>query len=173
MKATFYGRLIIYAAVITLVVMFAARGFSQPPPRLPPEPQISEWPTTNPIENGELEHLRAQNTKLRRTLARERQRFRRALQTVIRGATYGSSLERAFLCIHSYEGSWTDPNAPFYGGVQMDLGFQRTYGGWALAAFGTADHWPVSVQLATAIRAKVSGRGFFPWPNTARYCGLL
>ena len=27
-----------------------------------------------------------------------------------------------WLCIHGYEGSWTDPNSPYYGGLQMDLG---------------------------------------------------
>src|SRR5437762_10004329 len=32
----------------------------------------------------------------------------------------------AWLCIHRYEGSWTDPNAPYYGGLQMDVQFQRT-----------------------------------------------
>jgi hypothetical protein len=82
-------------------------------------------------------------------------------------------LERNFLCIHTYEGSWTDPNSPFYGGLQMDDEFQRTYGPEFYRAWGSADHWPVSVQIAVAIRAYLSGRGFHPWPNTARYCGLL
>jgi len=27
-----------------------------------------------------------------------------------------------FLCIHRFEGSWTDSGAPYYGGLQMDLG---------------------------------------------------
>src|SRR5207302_1578247 len=34
----------------------------------------------------------------------------------------------AWLCIHQYEGSWTDDGAPYYGGLQMDLGFQARYG---------------------------------------------
>ena len=84
-----------------------------------------------------------------------------------------SSLERKFLCIHGFEGSWTDPNAPYWGGVQMDLEFMKTYGPEFYRAWGTADHWPVSVQIAVAMRAYLSGRGFHPWPNTARYCGLL
>lgn len=105
---------------------------------------------------------------------RQLQIARRALKQSLRFPVYGlSSDERALMCIHGFEGSWTDPNAPFYGGLQMDIDFQRTYGSWALAAFGTADKWPISVQLAVAIRAKVSGRGFYPWPNTARYCGLI
>jgi hypothetical protein len=81
--------------------------------------------------------------------------------------------ETAFHCIHRYEGSWTDPNPPYWGGLQMDRSFQAIYGGWAVQAFGTADRWPISVQMATAIRALVSGRGFYPWPATARKCGLL
>ncbi len=95
-------------------------------------------------------------------------------QAALRQAPWGNStLERAFLCIHTFEGSWTDAGAPFWGGLQMDSSFQSSYGDWAVRAFGTADHWPVSVQIATAIRAYVSGRGFYPWPNTARSCGLL
>ena len=80
---------------------------------------------------------------------------------------------RAWLCIHHYEGSWRDPNAPYYGGLQMDLGFQRTYGHGLLQRKGTADHWTPLEQIWTAERAHSSGRGFYPWPNTARYCGLI
>jgi hypothetical protein len=77
-----------------------------------------------------------------------------------------------WLCIHSYEGSWTDPNAPFWGGLQMDYGFQQAYGGDLLRAKGTADHWTPLEQMWVAERAYKT-RGFYPWPNTARYCGLI
>jgi len=80
---------------------------------------------------------------------------------------------RAFACIHRYEGSWTDAGAPYYGGLQMDWTFMETYGADYLRAWGTADHWPPSVQLAVAIRAYLSGRGFTPWPTSARLCGLI
>ena len=76
-------------------------------------------------------------------------------------------------CIHRYEGSWVDPNAPYYGGLQMDLSFQRTYGGRLLDEKGTADNWSPLEQMWVAERAHASGRGFYPWPNTARFCGLL
>jgi hypothetical protein len=79
----------------------------------------------------------------------------------------------AWACIHRYEGAWTDTGAPYYGGLQMDLGFQRTYGAALLARKGTADHWTPLEQMWTAEKALRSGRGFWPWPNTARYCGLL
>jgi hypothetical protein len=78
----------------------------------------------------------------------------------------------AFLCIHHFEGSWTDGGGPYYGGLQMDLGFQRSYGGWLLRTKGTADHWTPLEQIWTAEKASRS-RGFWPWPNTARFCGLI
>jgi hypothetical protein len=80
---------------------------------------------------------------------------------------------RAWLCIHGYEGSWHDPNAPYYGGLQMDLTFQRQYAPRLVRRKGTADHWTRYEQMWVAERAHSSGRGFFPWPSTARYCGLI
>jgi hypothetical protein len=79
---------------------------------------------------------------------------------------------RAFLCIHHYEGSWTDSDGPYYGGLQMDLGFQHTYAPLLLREKGTADHWTPLEQIWTAEKAART-RGFWPWPNTARDCGLL
>jgi hypothetical protein len=78
-----------------------------------------------------------------------------------------------WLCIHRYEGSWTDPNAPYYGGLQMDMSFQRAYGWNLLQRKGTADNWSPLEQMWVAERAHASGRGFYPWPNTARYCNLI
>lgn len=79
----------------------------------------------------------------------------------------------AWLCIHRYEGSWTDPHSPYYGGLQMDIQFQRTYGRYLLRKKGTANRWKPLEQMWTAEKARRSGRGFHPWPNTARRCGLL
>jgi hypothetical protein len=76
-------------------------------------------------------------------------------------------------CIHRYEGSWVDPNAPYYGGLQMDMSFQRAYGWNLLQSKGTADNWSPLEQMWVAERAHASGRGFYPWPNTARYCNLF
>lgn len=77
-------------------------------------------------------------------------------------------------CIHSYEGSWQDAGDPFWGGLQMDRGFMSSYGSDFIRAFhGYANVWPVWAQLRAAERAYYSGRGFYPWPNTARYCGLI
>ena len=72
------------------------------------------------------------------------------------------------------EGAWTaNTGNGFYGGLQMNLGFQSTYGGWLLRTKGTADHWTPLEQMWVAAKAVDSGRGFSPWPNTGRACGLI
>jgi hypothetical protein len=81
--------------------------------------------------------------------------------------------EAAWRCIHRHEGRWNDPNAPYYGGLQMNRQFQRAYGRYLFRLKGTADSWSPAEQMWTAERAFRSGTGFRPWPNTARYCGLL
>lgn len=80
--------------------------------------------------------------------------------------------KQAWLCIHRHEGRWTDGGSPYYGGLQMDLTFQRHYGSYLLRSKGTADAWTPLEQIWVAVRAYRSGRGFGPWPNTARACGV-
>ncbi|HEV7640610.1 MAG TPA: hypothetical protein VGO39_07085 [Gaiellaceae bacterium] len=83
-------------------------------------------------------------------------------------------LSDSFLCIHHYEGAWSaNTGNGYYGGLQMDLSFQASYGADFLRRWGTAEAWPVWAQLQAAARAYQSGRGFSPWPNTARACGLV
>lgn len=81
-------------------------------------------------------------------------------------------------CIHEHEGAWDAINpAGYYGGLQMDIGFQSTYGSEFMARWGYAHRWPVWAQLTAAERAyhgygPHEGRGFGPWPNTRRMCGI-
>jgi hypothetical protein len=83
-------------------------------------------------------------------------------------------LVSAFTCIHRYEGAWNaNTGNGYYGGLQMDVSFQSRYGSDFLRRWGTADGWPAWAQIQAAVRAYQSGRGFGPWPNTARACGLL
>ena len=79
-----------------------------------------------------------------------------------------------WMCIHSYEGSWQDAGDPYWGGLQMDRQFMRTYGSDMIAKHdgGLANTWEPWEQVVVAERAYAT-RGFTPWPNTARYCGLL
>jgi hypothetical protein len=96
--------------------------------------------------------------------------YRRA--SVARREALNPPHKREWLCIHRYEAQWRDPNGPYYGGLQMDLEFQSTYGRELLRQKGTAEHWTPLEQMWVAERAYRT-RGFWPWPNTARYCGLL
>jgi hypothetical protein len=84
----------------------------------------------------------------------------------------------AWLCIYRYErnprqGWRTKTGNGYYGGLQMDIGFQRTYAPLLFRAKGTADRWSALEQIWAAERARRSGRGFYPWPRTARACGLI
>jgi hypothetical protein len=80
----------------------------------------------------------------------------------------------AWLCIHRYEGGWrANTGNGYYGGLQMDLQFQRTYGADLLRRKGTANRWTPVEQMWVAERALRAGRGFYPWPNAARRCGLI
>lgn len=84
----------------------------------------------------------------------------------------------AWNCIHSHEASW-DANTGngYYGGLQMDMSFQRTYGSEYLDQWGTANNWPVWAQIEAARRARdgyagYKARYYSPWPRTAAACGL-
>ena len=84
---------------------------------------------------------------------------------------------RQWLCIHRFErhpgqGWATRTGNGYYGGLQMDIGFQQTYAPGLYRAKGTADHWTPEEQIRAGARA-VASRGFTPWPTTARMCGLL
>jgi hypothetical protein len=84
----------------------------------------------------------------------------------------------AWLCIYRHERhprmGWRTRTANgFFGGLQMNIDFQRTYAPELLRRKGTADRWSAIEQIWVAERAYRSGRGFHPWPNTARACGLI
>jgi hypothetical protein len=84
-------------------------------------------------------------------------------------------LERfqAWVCIHRHEAAWDDDADPYWGGLQMDRGFMHTYAPRSLLRKGLANRWTALEQMWVAERAHRSGRGYGPWPNTARSCGLL
>jgi hypothetical protein len=89
-----------------------------------------------------------------------------------------------FGCVHSKEADWRDTGDPHWGGLQMDRGFMDTYATDYQRAFhGLANVWPIWAQVVAAYRAHrgvdwrgdtwPGPRGFTPWPNTGRACGLL
>jgi hypothetical protein len=85
----------------------------------------------------------------------------------------------AWACIHRHEagpevGGWrAHTGNGYYGGLQMDKTFQRMYGRRLLAMMGTANKWPWFSQMHAAERARRKGRGYYPWPRTARACHLI
>jgi hypothetical protein len=156
---------------------------TEPPPTTT---TVAEEPDLTPLRR-EIQRLRHTTWNWQRVMGRPltrelqkrppaiKQRLEswRRLAAKVRRLAQNPPHKRAWLCIHHFEGSWRDPNAPYYGGLQMDVHFQRTYGAATFRRKGTADHWTPLEQMWAAERAHRSGRGFYPWPNTARYCGLL
>ena len=84
----------------------------------------------------------------------------------------------AWLCLHRYErhpaqGWSTNTGNGFYGGLQMNWRFMETYGAKLLRQKGPANRWSALEQMWVGERALRAGRGFYPWPNSARACGLI
>lgn len=124
-----------------------------------------DWWAARARRNGA--HYRAVRASLRAHVGLGARRLAHA-------STQPDGLVRAFLCIHRFEAPWPSTTNPTYdGGLQMDDGFQSHYGAAFRRAWGPAYNWPPFVQIAVAMNAYLSGRGFWPWPNTARICGLL
>jgi hypothetical protein len=76
-------------------------------------------------------------------------------------------------CLQRHEGPWRDAHDPYWGGLQMDRSFMRAYAPRYLLRRGWANTWTPLEQMWVAERALRAGRGFYPWPNTARICGLI
>jgi hypothetical protein len=90
-----------------------------------------------------------------------------------RHAAFNPPRLAAWLCIHEHEGPWNaNTGNGYYGGLQMDLAFQRAYGADLLRAKGPAHRWRPLEQIWVAERAYRSGVGFSAWPNAAGACGL-
>jgi hypothetical protein len=76
-----------------------------------------------------------------------------------------------WLCIHHYEAAWNDDGAPYWGGLQFGYTEWHKYG-TPYTGVDTANlASPVDQMWAAERYYKVSG--FYPWPNTARFCGLI
>ena len=81
--------------------------------------------------------------------------------------------ERHWRCLQRHEGPWRDAHDPYWGGLQMDRSFMQHYAPRHLLRRGWANTWTPVEQMWVAERAFRAGRGFYPWPHTARICGLL
>jgi hypothetical protein len=68
-------------------------------------------------------------------------------------------------------GEWAiNTGNSYYGGLQENLDFWRSYGNprWA-----RPDLAPKTEQIKAAVKARDGGRGYTPWPQCARKLGLL
>jgi hypothetical protein len=124
---------------------------------VPPPPPRLGW---------RRERLRMQLSHQARMLGTYRLRARRPLRVRLARFT-------AWVCIHRHEAAWNDTGDPYWGGLQMDRGFMRAYGRDMITRHhgGLADTWTPSEQIVVAERA-YHARGFSPWPQTARSCGV-
>jgi hypothetical protein len=173
-------------AVAVLILAGALSGFSAAAPdhRAVPKP-VTVLARPAPHGNPRLtRRLRATTWRWQAVMGRRRTRLgapldtRRALRFWRRESRRVRRLaahpphRTGWLCIHHYEGSWRDSGDPYWGGLQMDRGFMRTYAPRMLLRRGWADHWSPLEQMWVAEHAH-RGRGYTPWPNTARFCGLM
>jgi hypothetical protein len=160
-------------------------------------PRSADATTTRAQTISQIDDLRRQTWQLQRLMGRKptptfyeerrtpdaayriwiRDRWRLRAAAALRQAQ-NPPHRRAWTCIHRHErhplqGWATNTGNGFFGGLQMNLDFQRMYGRELLRRKGTANRWTAYEQMWVAERAYRSGRGFHPWPNTARYCGLI
>jgi hypothetical protein len=181
-------RVLLPIAVALMLVLFAvaASSLAAGPPTATPLPPKRVKPAKPRLVNPLVTRKLRRTTwhwqvvmGLRRSYSKAPLRSMRALRfwrgharAVIRLAARPPH-RRAWLCIHRYEGSWRDSGDPYWGGLQMDRGFMHSYAARDLLRRGLANNWSPLEQMWVAERAYRSGRGFYPWPNTARYCGLI
>lgn len=102
--------------------------------------------------------------------------------------------ERSSLCVYSLASAWADTSAArcvsskeggiasntgngYYGKWQADTSFASTYNPeasrrWGPYAYYHGGAWPERDQDLMAYRGW-KARGWYPWPTTARMCGLI
>lgn len=164
------------AAILGMPVLAGAAASGADPTPPSPEPAggasqrraVEAAPSYTELER----QLHQANRRVRfwRGKARRNWRVVYRLRSALRESV--DPVRLGLMCIHGGEGSWSDHGAPYWGGLQMDVSFMRTYGSALVQRLGTADRWPAGAQLAVAEVAYYSGRGYGPWPNTRRACGL-
>lgn len=133
---------------------------------------------SQPGEGPTLEQrLREQLRKERRETALVKKINHRLVRAYMsNGPGYISPRQQEWECIAEEEThkTWdSDDNHKYKGGLQFDSQFERDYGREFKARFhGRANKWPKWAQIIAADRGHAA-RGYNPWPNTARRCGLL
>jgi hypothetical protein len=79
-------------------------------------------------------------------------------------------LVQAFECVHRFEGAWgSNTGNGYFGGLQFGASEWQRFGGRYAAS---AEQASPAEQITAAIGYHALA-GFYPWPNTARACGLI
>jgi hypothetical protein len=162
------------AAILGLPVVGAGVGSGADDGGSTGQPPATEPREARPNQVARLQdQLEASQRRVRywRRKARFNWRLVGQLRAVVRQGY--DPVRAGLLCIHSGEGAWSAATGNgYFGGLQMDRTFMATYGRPLLQRFGPAHRWPPYAQVAVAEVAYYSGRGYGPWPNTRRRCGL-
>jgi hypothetical protein len=127
-------------------------------------------------------HLSWRRAQVHRELAywRRKDRRTRTLASVPLSVRIPRWQEWQCIARHESFGIWsmsptTEPpsGGAYWGGLQMDVEFQHTYGEDMIRLHhgGLANTWTAAEQITVANRAWQT-RGYQPWPNTSRMCGL-
>jgi len=169
-KSLAAGSAALAAGLVVGGPLLAAGTSEETPPTTTPTDEAAGWRALAEERGDQLSASHARERRAWR-IARRRLRVIYHLRAAMRSSV--DPVRRGLLCIHRFEGSWSAATGNgYFGGLQMDIGFQATYGGPLLQRLGPANHWPVEAQLAVGTIAYYAGRGFGPWPNTRRSCGL-
>jgi len=131
------------------------------------DPQLTYW---HKLAQKRLRLLGARERRIVKLLARLRAHSRLRHRVAERALSIPHY--SAWMCIHRGEGAWNDSGDPYWGGLQMDRSFMSTYAPRWLLRRGWANVWTPREQMMVAERAWKT-RGFYPWPVTARACGLI
>jgi len=157
---------------IGLTIRAYAREGRQPKP-IPIPPALAKARAACPVVKTRTCYLTALRHAYEAIAWQKRDR--RLLRSKILNYTTPVKHSTEWGCIHRGEGAWNDATGNgYYGGLQMDRNFERQYGADMLVRYqGDANLWTPRDQMIVAERAYESGRGFAPWPMTARACGLI
>ena len=179
-------RMLLLIALAVLVLAGTTSGLSaaSPPHRATPKPGTLTAREAPRVNARLTRRLRAVTWRWQVVMGRRRSRlaapldtrkalrfWRRQARSVRRLAAHPPH-RSGWQCIHRYEASWGDSGDPYWGGLQMDRGFMRAYAPRMLLRRGWANRWTPIEQMWVAEHAH-RGRGYSPWPNTARDCGLF
>jgi hypothetical protein len=178
-------RLLMFVATTLIAVGAGTARLAAGTPSLAAVPKDASRSPVEQVDAGRTRALRATTWRWQTVIGLRRSHFwspldtRRALRFWQRQARHMRRLaarprhKSGWLCIHRYEGSWSDGGDPYWGGLQMDRGFMLRYAPRLLLRRGFANRWTPLEQMWVAERAYRSGRGFYAWPSTAHACGLL